>query len=164
MAAVRTPNGDSVAALVREGIERETARISEDLEVRVDAIGIGAAVVDALSRMGDRWRTIALNGSRPSTKRVQGAAMHAVGLFNKRTEWYWLLREGCDPYHGAKLEVPPDKMLTDEIRATKWENKTRGIIVNEKDKIRQRVRRSPDNADSLSYALADPTQFRVMTA
>ena len=158
-----TPNGDTAADLIISSILQETGDVSNNLEIRVDAVGIGSSVVDALENR-QMFEIVALNGSRKSTKRPLGAAAHIVEMTNQRTEWYWNIREALDPQLNGTAELPPERELTAEIRATRWGAKTTGIQVEDKDLIRQRISRSPDSADALSYSLAELPRLDVSIA
>lgn len=161
------PDGAAVARVVLSmlsefGCSREQLR-NWATEIRVDAVGIGSAVVDALKHIAPA-RVKALNGRHTSWMRPRGAAFHAVQIANARTEYYWRLREGLDPQTEINLCLPPDANLRRELRATRWENTPQGLRLEEKDHVRKRIQRSPDTADAISYALASPISLHIAVA
>ena len=163
LAGKTTPNGDTVAEIVLSELMREKRKIHPEMDIRVDAVGIGSAVVDALAR-SSQFPVTALNGSWASARRPVGEAMHAVQMVNARTEWYWEIREALDPQIGRNAELPPDRDLIAELRGTRWGVKSKGIQIEDKDLIRKRIGKSPDIADSLSYAMAAPPNLFLAIA
>ena len=161
------PDGNAVARVVLSAIA-ETCFTRDQLrewatEIRVDSIGIGSAVVDAL-----KWtapcKLKALNGRNKSWMRPSGAAFYAVRIAGARTEYYWRLREGLDPQTKINLCLPPDANLRRELQMTRWENTPQGLRLEEKDAVRKRLHRSPDTGDAASYAVAAPVSLHIAVA
>lgn len=139
-----TPDGPAAAALVAGAIQGQPA-------IQIDVIGVGSAVYDAVRAQG--LRAVALNGAAPSSARDRSGQL---GFINQRAEWYWRLREALDPATGEMLALPPDRELLADLTAPRWQLALRGIQVEAKDEIIQRIGRSPDKGDSLVYAHARP--------
>ena len=161
------PDGRAVAKIVlnlisRCGCTREQLR-EWDTEIRIDSIGIGSAVVDALRGVAP-CRVKALNGKHKSWMRPRGAAFHAIQIANARAEYYWRLREALDPQAQINLCLPPVASLRRELQVTRWENTPQGIRIEEKQAIRKRLHRSPDDSDAASYALAAPVSLHIAVA
>lgn len=138
-----TPDGPAVAALVM--LHRKDAAI-----VKVDVIGVGTSVYDHLVPIL-REAVIAMNGAEGSDKRDKSGQL---GFVNQRAEWWWSLREALDPASGQDLAIPPDGELRADLCAPRWKLTARGIQVEAKEDIIERIGRSPDKGDSLVYAHA----------
>ena len=93
-----------------------------------------------------------MNGSEGSTERDRSGRL---GFVNKRAEWWWRMREALDPENGEDICLPPDPELLADLCAPTWMLKARGIQVESKDEIKERIGRSPDRGDAAVYALAD---------
>jgi len=110
-------------------------------EAYVDANGVGAAVPAILRRLGCVAHRIMSSGS--STTDCEH------GEFDRmRDQGYWTLREWLrtDP----RAMLPPDEGLKEELLAMQYHRtKTGKIKVTAKEAIRDRLKRSPDTADSV---------------
>ena len=160
------PDGGAVAQLVIETITRlgvTKAQLREwDTEIRVDAVGIGSSVIDALKgRAPCKYK--ALDGKHTSWMRPRGV-YGSVKIGNARAEYYWRLREALDPQIGTNLCVPPVANLRRELQVTRFEQTARGIMIEEKAAVRKRLHRSPDDSDAASYALAAPVSLHIAVA
>ena len=141
-----TPSGDAVAQLVL------AARGTHSCPVQVDVIGVGASVYDSLRRyIGTA--VIAMNAAEASDA-VDSSGQ--LGFYNRRAEWWWKLREALDPEHGENLALPNDRELVADLVAPRFRLTMRGILVESKDHIKQRIGRSPDKGDSLVLAHSIP--------
>ena len=143
-----TPDGPAVAALIQPHVAgRPGARVN------IDIIGVGGSVYDCMKSF--HKSTYAMNASRASEERDKSGQL---GFLNKRAEWYWKLREALDPTSGQDLAIPPDNELSADLRAARWKISARGIQIEAKDEIKQRIGRSPDRGDSLVYAFNIETE------
>lgn len=70
---------------------------------------------------------------------------------NKRAEAYWRFREALDPDQpgGSPISLPPDPELRSDLAAPTFEVTARGILVEDKKKIRARIGRSPGRGDAV---------------
>lgn len=115
--------------------------------VRIDDVGVGGGVTDALSE--DDVDVIPLNGG--------GAASDADLLpngkkrfVNARSEWFWNLRLG---FEQNRIDLEPDDDLEAQLTGIKWGVNRHGQIwVERKDDMKARGLPSPDRADGLCYA------------
>lgn len=137
-----TPDGPTTAALV-------VAALRDGAPVRIDVIGIGAAVYDHLK--GNGIAVTAMNGAEGSQARDRSGSL---GFINRRAEWWWRLREALDPDYGEGLALPPDRRLLADLAAPRWRLMARGIQVESKPEIVKRLGRSPDRGDAAVYAWA----------
>ena len=137
---VSTPNGQTVAMLVKQVISEQKPVIG------VDVIGVGASAYDYIR---DGHNTIGVNfGAGSDATDKSGKFKFA----NIRAEAYWKLREALDPDYSATLALPPDKELLGDLCAAKWSVKTGRLYIESKDEIIKRLGRSPDCADSVALA------------
>ena len=78
---------------------------------------------------------------------------------------YWALRDALDPQFDYNLELPPDDELKQELTETRWDTRSNGkIFIEPKDKIKERIGRSPDKSDSVAltfYPYSRPRARRV---
>jgi phage terminase large subunit len=117
--------------------------VSEDKETCspatfvVDETGVGAGVVDRLGEL--RKPVIGINYS--------SKAQEFKRFYNKRAEMYWRARMLLID---RKLHVPiEDVSLRNQLRAVKFKFHSDGrIIIEDKDELKARLGRSPDEADS----------------
>jgi phage terminase large subunit-like protein len=107
--------------------------------IKVDAIGIGAGVVDALKRKG--INVIEVNESQsPADEKYQ----------NARAEMYFNIREKA---MNDEISIPDDPELKTEVSYTHYKtNSQMRIQIEAKDDIKKKIGRSPDRADSLALA------------
>jgi len=113
----------------------------------VDEPGVGSGVVDALREQ--RLKVAAYNGGRRSGERRR--------YFNTRARSFWTLRKMLE---AGEIALPCDEKLLDELTSIRWRTNSAGLIqIEPKDRLRQRIGRSPDRADSVAiwakYARTD---------
>jgi hypothetical protein len=139
---VMTNDGPKAAAFVAP-LLRDRAPVS------ADAIGVGSSAVDYMRGLGMRVSAVVV--SEGTTERTK-----AGDLFfkNKRALLYWRLREALDPNQDNPLALPPDKELRQELIAHRYKvvqmgNARAGILVRDKDEVREVLGRSPDKADAV---------------
>lgn len=127
------------------------AQWEDDAEIILDVIGIGSAVYDALRGRSPeiKRRTFGLNAAN-SCEYFDRSKKYR--LTNVRTAMYWKLREALEPGKGDNLAIPPDSELLAELCAAKFKVTARGIQVEPKEDIIQRISRSPDLADCVVMA------------
>jgi len=146
-----TPDGPSVASLVLR-------YCAPGVPVIVDVIGIGSSVVDSLKANG--INVVAFN-SAAATKKTDKTGR--LRFANKRAEAYWRLRELLDPSSGFDLYLPDDAHLAAELAAPKFKVTPRGIQIEPKDAIKERLGRSPDRADAVVYSFVEaPVLFAIV--
>lgn len=128
-------------------------------DINIDIVGVGSSVYDLA--LAQQLNAVAMDARVTSYARARGGQL---GFYNKRAEWWWRLREALDPLLGEDLALPPDQELLADLTAPRWEPTTRGILIESKDDISERIMRSPDKGDSLvmAYATNPPTKRAVM--
>lgn len=119
-------------------------------QVRIDSLGIGGGVIDALMQLDPRYTVIEMNANATSPDRKQWHNARAFWWDNFRRD----LREG-------RLDLDTDdtkrERLEDELLsvAYKFNQQFGGLLVESKDDMRKRGMKSPDFADACIYAGAD---------
>lgn len=113
--------------------------------VGIDPVGVGASPYDFGRKAGHRIYGIDPRGASRALAKKGG-----FGFVNMRAEMYWALREALDPDGDIRLALPPDPLLTAELRAHLYFRGPRGIGIIEKSKIHDTIGRSPDRAEALA--------------
>ena len=134
-----------------DGVPVETG-----IEIRVDAIGLGAGVVDTLASWqadlaakGQAWfRVREMNGAAAAPVE-QGGVVATYG--NARAFWYDHARQ--DMANGVVKIVPFD-VLDDELSGVRFKYSSGKLYIESKDDMRKRGVKSPDFADAFVYAAA----------
>ena len=161
----RVVDGPSGAALIVQ-YQRDGCAVP------IDAIGIGASVLDYAKGAG--LNAVAVVASE-STEAVD-AKTGRLRIRNKRALMYWRMREALDPANDNPIALPPDPELFSELAAVRYKLVTMGkfaaVQMISKDDIREILGRSPDKADAVAMTfldgLPDPVQretakrFRAM--
>jgi hypothetical protein len=88
------------------------------------------------------------NGASPSSRKTKDGQIEFANL---RAETFWRFREALDPDQegGSPVALPPDPELLADLTAPTYEVTGRGILVEEKKKIRERIGRSPGRGDAV---------------
>jgi hypothetical protein len=126
-----------------EAIEKD-----EDLpgEILIDAIGLGAGVVDRLRELGLPARGI----------NVAEAAAASQRHLRLRDELWWKAREW---FEARDCRMPPDDGLIAELSLPRYAFTSAGKIkIEGKDEMRKRGLRSPDLADAFCLTFAGGVQ------
>ena len=72
------------------------------------------------------------------------------------------MTESSEKLMYGKIAIPPDEQLVEELTATCYTNDSHGrILLEGKDILRSKLRRSPDRADVLSMACEVDRSARV---
>lgn len=139
----QTPGGTDVAGIV-------IARRRDNAKVIID-IGGGWG--------GDAYAHLKANqvdvesymGVKPSTRRTID---NQLTFFNIRTEAYWRLREALNPDQpgGSPIALPDDRELLADLTAPTFTVERGGIKLEAKDKLVERIGRSPDKGDAVVMA------------
>lgn len=122
-------------------------RTEDVLVAKVDASGIGSAVVDGLADLNDGTYLVfeVFGGAPASDKRA---------YTNLRAETFFDLKKDM---HLGRVDLDgDDEELFDELSAIQFEITDKGPIkIESKEAIRKDGRKSPDHADALWYAYLD---------
>lgn len=129
----------------------------------VDTIGEGAGVYSRLVELSQKeepWlKDKAFSSKFSESASIEGAtekiplrdAGDVYEFENMRAYCYWAVRDWLDPSKGSKAALPPDELLLQELSETQWKFRSNGkILIEPKEDIKKRLKRSPDRADSLA--------------
>ncbi len=112
--------------------------------VKIDAVGIGAGVYDALRMLYPKIiRPVVGNASCAPEKKDRFANLRAQG--------YWELREALPNLYMKRI---PERLLV-ELGDVRYKFPNGKILIESKEEMMSRIGRSPDYADALSYAFLD---------
>jgi hypothetical protein len=139
----RWRNVDTMALAGAVKLEYDMASGYKPRLIVIDAIGIGAGVVDRLHEQG--LPILGVNvAEQPSSK----------GRFMRlRDELWWRLREWLET---RRCRLPKDDQLRDDLCAPRFSFTSDGkMVVESKDKMRARGLPSCDHADALALTLAE---------
>ena len=120
----------------------------ENAKAFIDTIGEGAGVYSRLEELG--YKNVF------SCKYSEGArGLHDItGQYefaNMRAYCYWSLRDWLNPKNGFGAALPPCDKLMEEATETHWRFQSDGrIIIEPKEEIKKRIKRSPDYMDALA--------------
>jgi hypothetical protein len=137
-----TPDGPAVAARALLALG------TENVPVNVDAIGVGASVYDHLRGKVKQLNGVQFAGKAPGRDRTD-----KITFANVRAWAYWSLREALDPVKGDGLMLPPDRELLADLCAPRWMMRSNGVLLEDKDDIKQRIGRSPDSGEAVVLAI-----------
>lgn len=115
--------------------------------VAIDGGGLGSGPVDMLKEL--RREMGVPSHFRVLDVQFGGKARDAEKFADRRTEMWWNMREWLWDY-GA---IDPDPELEEELLAPTYGYVRQRIKLEPKDKIKERIGRSPDRADALALAI-----------
>jgi hypothetical protein len=145
---IDTKNPRSVASAVM-GVIRHNPQINVDCDG-----GYGGGVVEHME--SNEFDVRACKGSASSgawdRDRVRQFA-------NKRAEWIWKFREALDPERGDSVALPPGRQVIAELssyREKRGADAREYIQIELKEDLIKRLGRSPDIADAIILAWAEP--------
>jgi hypothetical protein len=135
------------AVMVKNIVDEEAIVHSN---VKIDTIGVGAGTFDALKHFNPPYNVVGFNsGETPSDRRDD-----SYEFYNKRAEAYWQLRQR---FIDGKMGISPDELqLIEELTNVRYEIRGKKVIIEDKDKIKKRIMRSPDRADGLMMSVYTP--------
>jgi len=128
-------------------LARQTVGDVSPSYINVDVNGIGSSVYDHLKVMYQN--VCPFNGAEGSEYRDKSGKLK---MRNKRAEMYWRMRDALDPNEGDDLALPPDTELLADLCSARYEVSSAGVKVEEKEKIKERIGRSPDVGEAVMMA------------
>lgn len=112
------------------------------VEIRIDAIGVGASVLDSIYNFV------------PPTISVVG--IHGNAKSGDSTKWYNYRAAMYDQFAKAvadgRVYLPDDDELHNEIASIKYEYRGSALLIESKENMRKRGIKSPDVLDAVIYA------------
>ena len=138
--SVNSPDLMEVAGIVA----REIGRLNPDMTF-IDGTGIGAGVYDRLRERGFRAVTLVNFGARPEDGRKYA---------NKRAEMWGRMADWLADPGGA--DMPDDDLLHAQLCAPGYNfDSSSRLVLETKEKIRDRLGASPDGGDALALTFAE---------
>jgi len=132
--------------MVTVGRAKNELKKEEDITY-IDSAGEGAGVFSRLIEL--QVNAIGVKASE-SAKGLTDLTEQRT-FANMRAYLYWALRDALDPALGGELALPPIDELTQDLTEVHWSTRSNGdIIIEEKDKIKKRLSRSPDYGDAVA--------------
>jgi hypothetical protein len=143
---VETRDGSAVAAAV-VALRRDRCVVVVDVD--------GGWGGDTVARLKDNG--IPVTGFKGSGASHAKARDRQQGFYNKRAEAWWRMREELNPDQdcGPVVALPPDASIKADLAAPRYEMTTRGIKIEDKNQIRKRLGRSPDDGDAIVMGLSE---------
>jgi hypothetical protein len=148
-----TPNGDGISGHVIK-IRRDGAKVGMDM-------GGGYGNLPYKELRNNDIEVAAHKGTEGSNGRTRDAV---YGFYNKRSEVIWRFMEALDPNQpgGSVVALPHDPILIADLAAARYDvvpYKGRSCIrVESKEKIKERLARSPNRGDAVQIALSVGTR------
>lgn len=138
-----TPNGKTAAGLI-VAHRRSNAKVIVDM-----GGGWGGAAYEWLK--DNNIDVVGHKGAMTSTARTKDKQLK---FFNKRSEVIWRFREALDPSQpgGSPIFLPDDPELVADLTAPTFEVGPRGIKVESKEAVCDRLKRSTDKGDAVVMA------------
>lgn len=92
-----------------------------------------------------------------STATGQKTKDRQLGFANRRAESYWRLREALDPDQegGSPIALPPDPELRSDLASPTYQVTARGILLEPKEDLKERIGRSPGKGDAVAMAWSE---------
>lgn len=142
---VKTPLGTDVAGAIVSA-RRDGATVVIDL-----GGGYGSAPMEHLRANDPDFPIVGYKGAEKSTRRTHD---NKLKFTNKRSEAYWRFREALDPSRpgGSPIALPDDPTLLADLAAPTFEIGPNGIKIEPKEKLVERLGRSPDRGDAAVMA------------
>lgn len=124
------------------------------VEIRVDAVGLGAGVVDTLNAratlLPESWFTVyEMHGSAAPPVDVGGSV---YGFYNARAYWFEQLRQKMR--NGSVKLIDENDQITDDLKMVFYSIKNGRLLIASKEDMRKEYGKSPDFADAVAYAVA----------
>jgi hypothetical protein len=138
-----TPTGNEVAGLL-------VAKRRNQCPIIID-MGGGYGGATAMRLKDNDIKVIGYKGAEGTPRR---SVDKQLGFTNLRSEAYWRLREALDPSQdgGSPIALPNDPEMLSDLTAPKFEITARGIKVEPKEKVVEKLGRSPDRGDTVVMA------------
>lgn len=124
------------------------------VEIRVDAVGLGAGVVDTLNAraalLPEAWFSVyEMHGSASPPADVGGSV---YGFYNARAYWFEQLRQKMR--NGSVKLIDEGEAIADDLKMVFYSIKNGRLLIASKEDMRSEYGRSPDLADAVAYAVA----------
>jgi hypothetical protein len=118
--------------------------------------GYGGSLFERLKENGLECK--GYKGAEGSSRRTKD---RKLGFANVRSESWWRFREALDPDQdgGSPIALPDDPMLVADLTSPTFEVASRGITVERKEDVIERLGRSTDRGDAVIMAWTDASVY-----
>lgn len=117
-------------------------------KVFIDTIGEGAGVYSRLEEL-EVENVYSFKASEGANRLTDITGQYSFA--NMRAYCFWALRDWLDPKNKCYPALPPNGYLAEELTEIHWSFQSNGsIILEKKEDIKQRLKRSPDYSDALA--------------
>lgn len=145
-------DGATLAELARQEIG------NSEPDICIDVNGIGSSAYDHIKTL--YRRVIPINVAEASDYRDRSGKLK---MRNKRAEMYWRMRDALDPQYGSEVALPPSTELLSDLCSARYEPGVSGVLVEDKDKIKERIGRSPDIGEACMLSLMNDAAPRTFS-
>ena len=125
--------------------------MESDAPINLDVIGVGASAYDT-----GRTHGLAVNAINWSERSRAFDRSGRMKFINLRAEHWWKFREMLDPtnedFRDNPICLPPNAKLLADLAAPHYEVQTSGLKIEDKESIKKRLGRSPDDGDAVVLA------------
>jgi hypothetical protein len=163
-------NSVTVATKVLEEIQ-QAQKLADSLgsraqiRVKIDSIGVGWGVASLLEKWGENGKhkaaIVRVNVSEKPENDDEGGEMRP---FRKRDEMWLAMRSLLQPDPGtgeSRIRLRIDEKAKAQLAVPNFSNQAGGMVVVEsKDSMRRRGRKSPDRAEAALLAVYEPFPIR----
>lgn len=124
----------------------------------IDTIGEGAGVYSRLAELDCKG---AISAKFSENASDLSDLTDQYEFANMRAYCYWAVRDWLNPKNNFNPMLPRDDKLSEELTRIKWFIQSSGkIIIEPKEKIKDRIGRSPDTADSLALTFYPDSRIK----
>lgn len=125
----------------------------------IDTIGEGAGCYSRLQEL-DYQNAYSCKFSESARNLHDVTGVYSFA--NMRAYLFWAVRDWLNPKNGFNAALPPDDALATEATEIHWSFQSNGnIVIESKDEIKKRLKRSPDKFDALANTFY-PRDFDVV--
>ena len=114
----------------------------------IDETGVGTSPYDYLKELPNVDVTPIVNSEGTNETDKNGI----LGFANVRAASYWKLKEALDPASGQEICLPDNRLLRVDLSAPRYKVVGGRIVIEKKEDIVKRTRRSPDYGDAVVMA------------
>lgn len=122
--------------------------------INIDVIGVGSSTYDFMKGVYDMVSPV--NAAEGSEYRDKSQKLK---MRNMRAEYHWRMRDALDPETGDNIFLPDDRELLADLCAPRYQVSASGVLIEDKDKIKERIGRSPDKGESVMLCNMPANKF-----
>lgn len=120
--------------------------------INVDVIGVGSSCFDVLKGTYPEGTVFDVNVAERSEFIAETGQLK---MRNVRSEVFWRMREILNPANGHDAALPPDSELLGDLCTPRYKLTTAGVLIENKEEVKDRLGRSPNRGDAVLLTLYD---------